>query len=101
MTNDSVASCHSCIASVRDSVAATTMQDSSTMAQTSRISFWGTRSATTPPSSAGTTSPTAPAVETTDSSAGPPPMRMTSQTRPISQTPPANVCSTSATASRR
>ena len=46
------------------------MPASSTAATTSRISFCGTRSATTPPSSAGSSTPTAPAVDTTDSWAG-------------------------------
>ena len=38
---------------------------------------------------------------TTDSSPGPPPIRMTSQTSPITHTPDANVVRTRASASRR
>ena len=77
------------------------MPNASTAATTSRIDFCGTRSATTPPSSAGSSTPTAAAVETIDSWAGPPPIRMTSQTRPTTQRPDAKVLSTRATASLR
>ena len=87
--------------SVIDSVATSAMPASSMAATTSRISFCGIRSATTPPSSAGSRTPTAPAVETTESWAGPPSIRITSQTRPTIQTPDAKVERVSARASRR
>ena len=87
--------------SVIERTATRVMPTSSTPATTSRISFWGIRSATTPPSSAGSRTPTALAVETTESCAGPPSIRITSQTRATIQTPDAKVERMSATASRR
>ena len=77
------------------------MPASSATATARRIDFWGTRSATTPAISAGSSTPTAPAVVATDSWAGPPPIRMTSHTRATVQAPTANVLNTSATARRR
>ncbi len=77
------------------------MPVTSTAATTSRISFCGTRSATTPPSSAGSSTPTAAAVETVESWPGPPPIRITSQTRPTIQTPEAKVDRIRASASLR
>ena len=61
----------------------------------------GTRSATTPATSAGSSTPIALAVVTKDRSAGPPPSRMTSQTSATTHTPVANELADSDTASQR
>jgi hypothetical protein len=99
--NETAARCQTWVRSVIDRKATVAMPATSTAATTSRIDFCGTRSATTPPSNAGSSTPTALAVETNESCPGPPPIRMTSQTRPTTQTPDANVLSTRATASLR
>jgi hypothetical protein len=101
VTSATTARCHSRVVSVIDSTATRAIAISSTLATQSRISFCGTRSATTPPSRAGSRTPIAPQVETTESWPGPPPIRMTSQTWATTQTPEAKVDSTRATASRR
>ena len=87
--------------SVSDSTATTAMPTVSRRLTPIRIVFCGTRSATTPAISAGSITPTAPAVEAIESWAAPPPIRMTSHTSPTTHTPMPNVLSTSATASRR
>ncbi len=53
VTNETDARCQIAVWSVIDRKATRAMPASSTVATTSRISFWGMRSATTPPSSAG------------------------------------------------
>ena len=101
VTKATVARCQSWVVSVIDSTATRPIADSSTLATHRRISFCGTRSATTPPSRAGSSTPIAPAVETTDSWPGPPPIRMTSHTWPTTHTPEANVDRINASARRR
>ena len=101
VANETAARCQIWVASVSESTATSVMPVSSTVATPSRISFCGTRSATTPPRRAGSSTPTALAVVTTDSWPGPPPMRITSHTSATIQTPEAKLLRTSASASRR
>ena len=67
VTKATAARCHSCVVSVSERVATSAIAASSMLATHRRISFCGTRSATTPPSRAGRSTPIAPAVETTES----------------------------------
>ncbi len=101
ITSATAPRCQTWVVSVRESTATRLIPASCTPATQSRIVFCAIRSATTPATRAGTSTPIAPAVETTESCAGPPPMRMTSHTWATTQTPKAKVVSTSETASRR
>jgi hypothetical protein len=101
VTNETHASTHTASRSVEDRNAISVMATSSTSATVSRISFCGTRSATTPARRAGMTTPTALAVITVESWAGPPPRRMTSQTRATIHTPLAKELAARASASQR
>ena len=95
------ASIHRVLVSVLERNATSAMPTSSTRATASRMVFCGTRSATTPASSAGTSTPTALAVITVESWAGPPPRRMTSQMSATIHTPLANELAARARASQR
>ena len=86
---------------IDDSRATRPMPTTSTSATATRIRRCGTRSATTPATRAGSSTPTALAVVTNDSSAGPPPSPMTSQTSATTHTPAANELAVSDTASQR
>lgn len=101
MAKEIAARCATWVRSAQESAATVAIPASSTSATPIRISFCGTRSATTPPSRAGSSTPNAPAVVTTDSWLAPPPIRITSQTSATVHTPLAKLDSTSAVPSRR
>lgn len=101
VTKETAARCQIWVRPDSDRNATSAMPPSSVAATQSRIVFCGTRSGTTPASSAGSRTPTAGAVDTTESWAGPPPTRMASHTRATIHTPEAKVLRTRASASRR
>ena len=101
VTNVTHASTHTALRSAEDRNATSVIATSSISATVSRISFCGTRSATTPARSAGMSTPMALAVITVESCPGPPPRRITSQTSATIHTPPANELADSETASQR
>jgi hypothetical protein len=101
VAKETAARCQTWVRSEIESIATRAMAANSRVATQSRIRFCGMRSAATPPSRAGSSTPTAPAVETTESWAGPPPIRMTSHTIATTHTPEAKVEKASARASLR
>ncbi len=95
------ASSHRLPRPIDDSSATRPMPSTSTTATATRMRRCGTRSATTPATRAGRSTPMALAVVTNDRSRGPPPRAMTSQTSATTQTPAAKELAVSDTASQR